>query len=142
MIDITDMDIYREAVSRGFEPLLDCRRFKMDIRTRVEVQRELFGRGRIDTMQANERFFRWMWEHKPHYCEETLRPLHSYSAVHISHILTRGAFPEMATDPRNINILTFEAHNTWEHGRRERMRIYPGNMRMIELLTSEYRQLH
>ena len=57
------------------------------------------------------------------------------------HILTRGAFPEMAHDARNINILCFEHHSYWENGDRERMRIYPANMRLIELMETEYQQL-
>lgn len=124
---------------------MDIRNFTMDIRLRVEIQRELFGHcvfGRgANIMAANERFFRWVWDNKPHQCEETLRPLQSYSAVYCSHILTRGAHPEIAHDPRNINILTFESHNRWENGDRENMRIYPGNVRMIELMKSEYQQL-
>lgn len=140
-IIITDYDEYRYAVGRGFEPLLDWRRFKVDIRLRVELQRELFGRGEIDTMRANEKFFRWVWARKPHQCEETMRPLPNYSAVYVSHILTRGAHPEMATDPRNVNILCFEMHNRWENGDRENMRIYPGNVRIIEMLKTDYREL-
>lgn len=130
---------YDYAVSRGYQPLLDYRTFSLEIGLRKAIQRELFGRGRIDTMQANERFFRWVWEHKPHRCEETMKPLASYSAVYCSHILTRGAHPDMATDPRNINILCLEAHNRWENGDREGMRIYPENARIIEMLKREYR---
>lgn len=52
-----------------------------------------------------------------------------------------GAYPEMAHDPRNINILTFEMHNRWENGDRKNMRIYPANVRLIELMKSEYQQL-
>lgn len=52
--------------------------------------------------------------------------------------MTRGAYPEMAHDPRNINILCFEMHNRWENGDRQKMRIYPGNVRVIELLKKEY----
>lgn len=137
---INTREEYQEAVKRGFEPLLDMR-FKMVVRLRVEIQTELFGRGRIDTMRANEKFFRWVWNHKPHYCEETMRPLKTYSAVYCSHILTRGAFPEMATDPRNINLLCPEMHNRWENGDRERMRIYWKNKKTIELLKEEYNEL-
>ncbi len=137
---INTKEEYQEAVKRGFEPLLDMR-FKMTIRLRVEIQTELFGRGRIDTMRANEKFFRWVWNHKPHYCEETMKPLKTYSAVYCSHILTRGAFPEMATDPRNINLLCLEMHNRWENGDRERMRIYWKNKKTIELLKQEYNEL-
>ena len=124
---------------------MDLRNFRMDIRLRVEIQRELFGHcvfGRgANIMAANERFIRWGWEHKPHRCEETLKPLANYSAGYCSHNLTRGAHREIAHDPRNINILCFESHNRWENGDRERMTIYPANMRLIELIKSEYQQL-
>jgi len=140
-IVITERYEYDYCIDRGFQPLIDTRNFSMDIKLRVAIQQELFGRGIRDTMVANERFFRWVWAHKPHICEETMRPLRHYSAVYCSHILTRGAFPEMATDPRNINLLCFEQHNRWENGDRENMRIYPGNVATIEMLKSEYQKL-
>ena len=135
---------YEYINKRGYNPLLDIRNFRLEIGLRVEIQREIFGHcvfGRGDIPAANERFFRWVWEHKPHQCEETMRPLANYSAVYCSHILTRGSHPEIAHDPRNINILSFESHNRWENGDRENMRIYPGNMRLIELMKTEYQSL-
>ena len=141
---ITDRDEYQYCIQRGFQPLLDIRNFRLEIGLRVEIQREIFGHcitGRGDIPAANERFFRWVWEHKPHQCEETMRPLANYSAVYCSHILTRGSHPEIAHDPRNINILSFESHNRWENEDRQNMRIYPGNMRLIELMKTEYQSL-
>lgn len=141
---ITDRDEYQYCIQRGFQPLLDICNFRLEIGLRVEIQREIFGHcitGRGDIPAANERFFRWVWEHKPHQCEETMRPLANYSAVYCSHILTRGSHPEIAHDPRNINILSFESHNRWENGDRQNMRIYPGNMRLIELMKTEYQSL-
>lgn len=141
---ITDISEFEYCISRGFNPLFDIINFKMSIDLRVVVQKEKFGRciiGRGDIPQSNERFFRYIWENKPHICEETMKPLYSYSAVYCSHILTRGAHPEMAHDPRNINILSFESHNIWENGERQKMRIYKKNMRMIKLLKDEYSQL-
>ena len=94
---ITDRDEYQYCIQRGFNPLLDCKFFQMEINLRVEIQKEIFGHcifGRGNIPAANERFYRWIWDHKPHRCEETMRPLFSYSAVYISHILTRGANPE------------------------------------------------
>lgn len=142
MIKIETREEYNYCTSKGFEPLLDAR-FEMKISLRVQIQKELFGRGVYgkDVAQANEKFFRWVWEHKPHRCEETFRPLDHYSAVYCSHILTRGAYPEMATDPRNINILCYEMHNKWETGKRYEMRIYEKNMETIEKLKKEYSQL-
>lgn len=138
---ITTREEYDLVTSRGYEPLIDERFFVLEHGLRVALQREIFGHSltsRGNIMQANERFFRWVWAHKPHICEETMRPLREYSAVYCSHILTRGAYPEMAHDPRNINILCFEAHNKWENGDRQRMRIYAKNEVTIEKLKQEY----
>lgn len=138
---IQDREEYNYVTDRGFCPLLDYKNFEIDINLRIEIQREMFGRcviGRGKIPQANERFFRWVWAHKPHRCEETMRPLREYSAAYCSHILTRGAHPEMAHDPRNINILCYEMHNLWENGKRENMRIYAGNVFVIDILKKEY----
>lgn len=135
---IDSRELYDYAVSRGYEPLID-KRFPMDIHLRVEIQRELFGRGH--TPVENEKFYRWCWAHYPHICQETMRPLYQYSAVYVSHILTRGANPAMAHDPRNINILSWEAHNKWENGDRRSMRIWPGNQLTIQMLKTEYQSI-
>lgn len=134
-IVIDTRELYDYARSRGYEPLTD-KRFVLDINLRVSIQRALFGSGH--TPAENERFYRWCWEHKPHICEECMRPLREYSATYVSHILTKGAHPEMAHDCRNVNILCFNHHSVWENGNRENMRIYLGNMKTIEQLKKEY----
>lgn len=126
---------YELCKAHGFEPLIS-KLFTMTHSLRISIQHELFGTGH--SPEENERFYRWCWEHYPHQCEETMRPLPSYSAVYISHILTRGAHPDMAHDPRNVNILCFEAHNRWENKDRENMRIYRKNQLLIEQLKKEY----
>lgn len=137
-VAITTRAEYDLCKAHGIEPLVD-RRFAMDIRLRVEIQQEIFGTGH--TPQENERFYRFCWEHYPHQCAETMRPLKQYSATYVSHILTRGAHPEMAHDPRNVNILCFEQHNRWENGDRRNMRIFAGNQIIIEQLKREYAEL-
>lgn len=102
----------------------------MDIRLRIEVQRSLF--------PSHEQFYLWVWEHKVHTCEETMKPLREYSATYVSHILTKGGHPDMAHDPRNTNILCLKAHNQWEFGNREKMRIYERNQLIIKQLKNEY----
>lgn len=144
IITVKSRIFYNEIVSSGFNPLIDVIRFEMDIKLRVDIQREVFGHSlssRGDVVAANNRFYHWMWQHKKHICEETMRPLRNYSSAFISHILTRGAHPEMGHDPRNINILFTTAHNQWETGDRKKMRIYPANMRTIELLKKDYSKL-
>lgn len=134
-IVIDTRELYDYARKRGFEPLID-RRFAVEINLRVSIQRELFGRGH--TPEENERFYRFCWDHYPHVCSETMRPLHQYSAAYVSHIMTRGAHPDMAHDPRNVNILSVEMHNRWENGDRQNMRIYRANQLTIEQLKQEY----
>lgn len=134
-IVIDTRELYDYARQRGYEPLID-RRFAVEINLRVSIQRELFGTGH--TPAENERFYRFCWDHYPHQCAETMRPLDQYSATYVSHILTRGAHPEMAHDPRNVNILSFEQHNRWENGDRKNMRIFAGNQVIIEQLKREY----
>lgn len=138
---------YNLVKSRGYEPLLTNRYFQLDIKLRKRIQSRLFGhaeQGRgNDVMAANERFFRWIWENKQkghrHRCENCMKPLDHYSATFCSHILSRGAYPEMAIDPRNINILCFDCHNKWEHETtRKDMRIYESNKLIIETLKKEY----
>lgn len=134
-IVIDTRELYDYACERGFEPLVD-RRFAVEINLRVSIQRELFGRGH--TPEENERFYRFCWDHYPHVCAETMRPLHQYSAAYVSHIMTRGAHPDMAHDPRNVNILSVEMHNRWENGDRQNMRIYQSNLLIIRMLKKEY----
>lgn len=137
-IGISTLHEYDYARGRGYEPLID-RRFQMDIRLRVSIQQELFGTGH--TPAENEKFYRWCWEHNPHYCQECMKPLAQYSATYVSHILTRGAHPALAHDGRNVNILCFSHHQVWENGNRENMRIYVSNQQIIEKLKKEYNQL-
>jgi hypothetical protein len=141
---ITDPDEYKLCISRGLQPLLN-KNFAIEINLRADIQREFFGHsllGRGNIPQANDRFYRWMWDNKPHYCEECMRPIENFSPVWISHILTRGANPAIAHDPRNINILCHKHHDQWENGDRKAMRIYRGNIKIIELLQGEYQQIN
>lgn len=137
-IYIDTREKYDYCRARGYEPLID-RRFVVEHGLRVSIQQELFGKGH--TPEENEKFYRWCWEHKPHICEECMKPLREYSATFVSHILTRGAHPETAHDPRNVNILCLNHHNTWENGYRQGMRIYEGNMKRIADLKKEYEGL-
>lgn len=126
---------YEMAKGYGFEPLVD-NRFELEHNLRVEIQKELWP---DHTPGSNERFYKFCWTHKKHICEECMKPLKAYSAVHVSHILTRGAYPEMAHDCRNVNILCLDCHNRWENKDRENMRIYGVNEYTIEQLKDEYR---
>ena len=135
MIEIKNIEEYRDYKKRGWEPLAN-KEFQMPISVRIQAQQELFGKGH--TPAENERFYKYCWEHKVPMCEECGKPLRNYSATFVSHILTRGAFPEMAHDIRNVNILCFDHHKQWETGDKEEMRIYKKNLRTVEMLRRDY----
>ena len=131
---ITTRVQYNEERAKGREPLFGN---EMDMDLRKEIQRELFGKGNHSL--NNGKFYKWIWAHKPHICEECMRPLPYYSATFVSHILTRGAHPEMAYDPRNVNILCKAHHNKWEDATtRFDMRIIAKNNETINQLKKDY----
>lgn len=129
------------CIERGHNPLVDYLHFEVVPSLRIELQRLYFGHsnlGKGDVVRGNQRFYEFMWEVKPHICEECMKPLPGYSSVFISHILSRGGHSEMAHDCRNVNILCFKCHSQWETGRRVKMRIYERNMLIIERLKRDY----
>ena len=133
---ITTPEEVRDWLRRGYEPLND-KNVMMPIADRISIQNELFQKSKGITT-ANNNYYQHCWDHKQHVCEECTKPLHEYKAEHISHILTRGAHRDMALDPRNSNILCETHHRQWETGKRECMRIFHKNQRIIETLTQEY----
>lgn len=140
MFHVENSEEFNLIMSRGYNPLF-ISDFTIDINLRIDIQREFFGHSVLskgNIPRANERFYRYMWENKPHYCEECLKPLKNYSSAFISHILSRGSSPEIAHDVRNINILCLPHHNQWENGLKETMRIYSGNVKIINTLKTEY----
>lgn len=135
-VNISTVEEYDYCISRGYEPLANPL-FILPISLRIEMQQRKFGIG--NTIEANSKFYRFAWDNRPHRCEECFKPLHDYSAIYVSHILSRGAHPAMAYDIRNTNILCFKHHNQWETGNRKGMRIYNTNERIKDVLLSEYR---
>jgi hypothetical protein len=126
---------YDAFLKKGINPLIDID-FVFDIYLRIDIQKELFG---SSVVRANQKYYEYCWKHKPHFCEECGRPLTFYSATFISHILSRGANPEKAHDPRNSNILCAVHHAQWESPiKRVTMSIAAKNMFIIEMLKREY----
>lgn len=118
------VDDYEKVKVAWIEPLILVNLFEFE--NRGAIVRRLFP----FVSDANDsRYYRWMWDIKPHWCENCATPLKYYSSVNISHIRTRGANPEPEHryDPMNSNMLCFDCHNMWEYGKLEqkkRMYIY------------------
>lgn len=135
-VSITEQWEYDYCVQQGHHPLINPV-FVIEHNLRVDIQRELFGKG--NKQAHNQKFYLWVWKHKGpgHRCEECGADLPQYSAVHVSHILSRQGYPEIAYDPRNTNILCGLHHNQWENNPKD-MRIYAKNQQTISMLKHAY----
>ena len=127
--------MYDYCVARGYEPLIGYEKsinavFKIPIELRRELQEKKF--------KSLDQFYKTAFELSNKTCEETGQWIRQYSAKNISHILSRGAHPAMAFDLRNFNLLTFSAHQQWEHGNRKAMKIYKRNQKKMEMLKFDY----
>ena len=135
--EVNTREEYDALLQRGIDALCDDR-YHLEIHLRREIQKEKFGG---NNAEGNAKFYAYCLHHKPLVCENCGKPIRNPSATNVSHILTRGAHPEMAFDPRNINILCWECHNAWEHKNTRwklRMWFVEKNERTIEQLKQEY----
>lgn len=146
-ITIDSWDSYLYAQSRGYEPLINDRLFTLPISLRQEIQSATFSN--------DVQFYHWFYNvHPTRCCEETGQPIRKdqalsetnrFSAANVSHILTRGNYPEMRYDPRNCNLLLFEIHGIWENAveaEQKKLKIWYPNQQRIETLLTDYQQLN
>ena len=82
-------------------------------------------------------FYQNIWDKSKHICEECGTYLQTFNPSFISHILSKGAFPQLRYDERNINILCFKHHEQWEFWNKKEMRIWIKNKIIIEKLKFE-----
>ena len=137
--EVNTREEYDALLQRGIDALCDDR-YHLEIHLRREIQKEKFGG---NNAEGNAKFYAYCLRHKPLVCENCGVPIRHPSATNVSHILTRGAHPEMAFDPRNINILCWECHNAWEHKNTRwklRMWFVEKNERTIEELKKEHQK--
>ena len=135
---ITTWEEYNDLLKRGIDALYDERVAVLDNSFRREIQKAKFG-GNDDA--GNAKFYAYCLHHKACVCENCGKPIRHPWATNVSHILTRGSHPEMAHDPRNVNILCWECHTAWENTT-TRDRLNPWfvekNERTISKLKQEY----
>ena len=137
MVEITNREDYDALLKRGIDCLYD-KRYHLEIGLRREIQREKFGK---NDDAGNAKFYAYCIRHFPHVCENCGKPIEHPWATNVSHILSRGSFPQGAHDCRNTNILCWECHELWEH-KTTRYKLNPWfvekNERTIQMLKQEY----
>lgn len=133
---VTERKVYDDLLARDVDLLLGYRGFKLDHQLRVEIQKERFGK---NNAEGNRKFYQYCLAHKHHICAECHRSIDNPSAINVSHRFSRGAHPEMAHDPRNVDILCARCHELWEHKTtRVKMNIYERVSKEMEKLRQEY----
>lgn len=131
MITINNINEYNKFKAGWVEPLILPELFKIYPILRKEIARSIYGKA---SPNADSIYYKYMWEIKPHWCENCGAALPKYWAGHISHILTRGAYTEYRYEALNSNILCNDCHTLWETGNEERkkkMYIYWINKKRI-----------
>ena len=95
-----------------------------------------------DTIKKDQEFYKEIWEERPHHCQECGIYLGmALKKEYISHILSKGAFPKLRYDKKNINVLCFNHHQQWEFGKRNEMKISTKNETIISELKYKYSRL-
>lgn len=135
--EVNTMEEYDALLKRGIDALSDSR-YHMEINLRRRIQKEKFGK---NDDEGNAKFYHYCLTHFPMVCENCGKPIRYPWATNVSHILTRGAHPEMAHDPRNISILCAQCHELYEHSTtRDQLRMWyvEKTERIKEELKREY----
>lgn len=134
-IEIATREEFFYLKERGYEPLTG---YLAKIKTRIVIPNQLRRELQQEQFKTIESFYRFCFAISPQFCEETGQKLQYYSAAFVSHILSRGAHPAIAKDPRNVNVLSKPQHDVWEFGLRKTMKIWPSNELKTEQLKIEY----
>lgn len=148
LINISSYEELDLCLKHGINPLFWHRFVKLEIHFRVEVQNNLFGKselGKSDIVKANDKYYHYCYQNSNLHCENCGQKIYKlrniegcYSAIYISHILTRGSNPHLAHDPRNHNFLCPKCHEKWENGNKSDMLIYLDNQIVIKELKQDY----
>lgn len=109
-------------------------------RSRIKSTPETIER-RKETLRLDRELYLYIFNTKPHKCEECRNLLpdifedENGNIVCIgqySHILTKNSFPEYRHNRLNINRLCIIHHNQWEFSDRKSMKIYEPNQLIIQ----------
>jgi len=84
-------------------------------------------------MKGEFALFVEIWKERPHYSEISGEPLGSFNVAFFSHILSKGEYPEMRMDKRNIVLKTIKEHMEWETGNREKLMNNPKWKKVFDL---------
>lgn len=83
-------------------------------------------------------FYKEIWEERPHSCENCGINLgDTWKRYMFSHLITKGAHPELRYDKRNLSMSCLKCHQQYETGDRKSMRVYEKYKNVILQLLRE-----
>src|ERR1035437_5130074 len=89
---------------------------------------------KIDKKMLDDLFYMKAWRMKTNICEECNKVLPRFSRMFISHILSKGAFPNLRHNFENYQKLCADCHIRFETGARKGMKTYPEIEKRIQKL--------
>ena len=95
----------------------------------------------MSNKKSELQFFKDVWAHwhllNATKCVECGQPL-KFHPAHVSHILSKGAYPKFRLNPLNVKPLCLEHHQQYETGKRSEMKIYKFVSELSEKLKAQY----
>ena len=78
-----------------------------------------------EKIDLDTRFYEEIWSERPHYCEECDKYLgEKWERYMFSHILSKGAHPELRHEKLNIAISCLDCHSRYEFGNKKEMKMW------------------
>lgn len=137
-MNINSIEEYKSVKAGWVEPLSFFQLFEIEPSVRKQIIKSMFP---VSNPENDSKFYRWMWDINAHWCENCGKPLKTYWAGYISHIMSRGAHTECRYDPLNVNILCNTCHSKWETGtlkEKRSMYVYWTNIERMDILRKSY----
>lgn len=101
-----------------------------------------FSAKKKESMKDDKQYYRWAIasniakNNGKCYCEECGVEIQEPIGMNVSHILSKGAWPEFYNHQLNHNILCLKHHHQWEFGDKKSMKIYKPNQLKIEQIKA------
>src|SRR5210317_1451800 len=88
--------------------------------------------------KKDKEWYEECWNSSQKKCMECGLVIRHFHPMFISHIITKGSFPQLRNHPRNFMIYCMNCHQQWEFGNRKAMKTYDEAQRITEELKREY----
>lgn len=100
-------------------------------RTPLKAKRKASGQAKV---------FKAIWDSRPHWCEVCWATIQQPRPENFSHLLPKGAYPELKLDERNIVLKCRDCHNLWHRHGASGLRYSFSWVRIVQLRDELYNE--